>query len=242
MSEAGRTVTTAAQVGEATGPRMSQPTPLLLVDEVRFQRDCLAMQLGHPPGRFAPILLAGNAGEALWHFRTAPPAVALVKWDLPGGLAPDLARQLTQEVPAAKVLLIGVPWGRAVSDPRAGGLCTASVPKEASLEELIAVVEEALRGTPADSTRLPPRPTAWGTPPQPHARANGEDMLAPLTRREQQVAELIVAGLTNKEIANWLHVSLHTVKNHVHNILEKRDLTDRHALARHCGEAYLVGR
>ena len=48
-----------------------------------------------------------------------------------------------------------------------------------------------------------------------------------LSRREQQLLKLLCAGLTNKEIANQLHLSEHTVKNHVHRILRKTGTTDR---------------
>jgi DNA-binding NarL/FixJ family response regulator len=48
-----------------------------------------------------------------------------------------------------------------------------------------------------------------------------------LSRREQQLLQLLCAGLTNKEIANQLHLSEHTVKNHVHRILRKTGTTDR---------------
>lgn len=51
--------------------------------------------------------------------------------------------------------------------------------------------------------------------------------LPPLSRREQQLLTLLCAGLTNKEIANQLHFSEHTVKNHVHRILRKTGTTDR---------------
>ena len=42
-----------------------------------------------------------------------------------------------------------------------------------------------------------------------------------LTAREREIAELIQEGLSNKEIAARLVLELPTVKNHVHNILEK---------------------
>jgi DNA-binding CsgD family transcriptional regulator len=48
-----------------------------------------------------------------------------------------------------------------------------------------------------------------------------------LSRREEQVVELICWGLTNKEIALRLHLSEHTVKNHIHNILKKTAAADR---------------
>jgi DNA-binding NarL/FixJ family response regulator len=48
-----------------------------------------------------------------------------------------------------------------------------------------------------------------------------------LSRREQQLLQPLCAGLTNKEIANQLHLSEHTVKNHVHRILRKTGTADR---------------
>jgi DNA-binding NarL/FixJ family response regulator len=48
-----------------------------------------------------------------------------------------------------------------------------------------------------------------------------------LTRREQQLIPLIERGLSNKEIANQLHLSEQTVKNHIHRMLRKTGASDR---------------
>jgi DNA-binding NarL/FixJ family response regulator len=48
-----------------------------------------------------------------------------------------------------------------------------------------------------------------------------------LTRREQQLVQMISRGLTNKEIASQLNLSEQTVKNHVHRMLRKVGATDR---------------
>jgi DNA-binding CsgD family transcriptional regulator/putative methionine-R-sulfoxide reductase with GAF domain len=62
------------------------------------------------------------------------------------------------------------------------------------------------------------------SPRRPSARV---DLLAPLTRREQQVLELLVEGLTNREIAVRLVVEPDTVKDHVQSIIKKLGATDR---------------
>jgi two-component system response regulator DegU len=54
-----------------------------------------------------------------------------------------------------------------------------------------------------------------------------------MTKREKQVIELIADGLTNKEIAQKLHLSTYTVKSHVHNILEKLALHTRVQIAKY---------
>ena len=55
-----------------------------------------------------------------------------------------------------------------------------------------------------------------------------------LSRREQEMAELLSQRLTNKEIAVRLHLSEQTVKNHVHHILRKLGAHNRSAIVERC--------
>jgi DNA-binding NarL/FixJ family response regulator len=67
-----------------------------------------------------------------------------------------------------------------------------------------------------------------------HARRRGKKKLvkvAWMTRREQEIIALIAEGLSNREIANRLSVATHTVKSHVHNILDKLALHSRLQIA-----------
>ncbi len=53
------------------------------------------------------------------------------------------------------------------------------------------------------------------------------DVEVPLTQRESEVLRQVALGLTNKEIAQVLHISYETVKEHVQHILRKVGVTDR---------------
>jgi DNA-binding NarL/FixJ family response regulator len=55
-------------------------------------------------------------------------------------------------------------------------------------------------------------------------------LLSVLTKRQQQVAELVIEGLSNRTIASRLGISVATVKDHVHAILERLALPSRVAL------------
>ena len=55
----------------------------------------------------------------------------------------------------------------------------------------------------------------------------GAEPLPPLTAREREIADLLALGLTNKEIAARLFLGVSTVKNHVHNLLCKLDVSSR---------------
>lgn len=67
--------------------------------------------------------------------------------------------------------------------------------------------------------------------PTPDDATATDPRLATLSRREREVAELIAAGLSNKHIADRLFIAGSTVKDHVHNILQKTGLPNRAAVA-----------
>ena len=53
-----------------------------------------------------------------------------------------------------------------------------------------------------------------------------------MTKREREIIVLIADGLSNKEIALQLNIATHTVKSHVHNIMEKLALHTRLQIAK----------
>jgi DNA-binding NarL/FixJ family response regulator len=61
---------------------------------------------------------------------------------------------------------------------------------------------------------------------------NYDEALSALTLREAQIATLVGAGLTNKEIARHLNIGLATTKTHVHNLLRKLNVQRRNQVGR----------
>ena len=59
---------------------------------------------------------------------------------------------------------------------------------------------------------------------------DGTDRIKSLTKRQKEVALLINQGLSNREIARRLGISIATVKDHVHAILERLEIASRLAL------------
>ena len=69
------------------------------------------------------------------------------------------------------------------------------------------------------------------------AEHSNDSLMACLTSRELRILELIEKGFSNKEIAHSLKIEIATVKNHVHNILQKLHVSRRGeaaALKHHC--------
>lgn len=73
-----------------------------------------------------------------------------------------------------------------------------------------------------------------------HQRGNGAANGLGFTRREAEIVALIENGLSNKDIAVHLHIEVSTVKNHVHNILDKVQLHDRHSAVKYVKEQGLT--
>jgi two-component system, NarL family, nitrate/nitrite response regulator NarL len=95
---------------------------------------------------------------------------------------------------------------------------------DSSLAELVQTIRAAARG----DFSCPPHIAAGLL--RRLAVAEPRDLPAPqarLTLREREIVGLIDRGLSNKEIARRLGIQLATVKNHVHNILDKLGVTRR---------------
>jgi DNA-binding NarL/FixJ family response regulator len=94
------------------------------------------------------------------------------------------------------------------------------VPREASMEDLIVTLVCAVRGefrcSPQFAGRLLGRLRQHG-----HVDLQAPVDENPLTPRECEIVSLIDRGLSNKAIAASLGIEMATVKNHVHNLLEK---------------------
>jgi DNA-binding NarL/FixJ family response regulator len=109
---------------------------------------------------------------------------------------------------------------------------------DARLDDLLSNIHAVMRG----ETLCYPRITnpAFNSVPTPARRVDtgqpGTNNGTCLTRRETEIVSLIETGLSNKEIAVRLNIEVSTVKNHVHNILDKLQLHDRYSAVKHVKE------
>ena len=101
---------------------------------------------------------------------------------------------------------------------------------DGTVEELVTAIERAMRG----ELLCPPRIVArlFDRVAELARDYGPADAAEPvLTRREQQIAQLIREGLSNKEIAAELRIGPATVKRYAHNLLEKFQVQRRSAIA-----------
>ena len=105
---------------------------------------------------------------------------------------------------------------------------------DASLDDLLKTIRSVMRGETLCSPRI--AGLAFGRMStlarENETKANLSHNTG-LTRREAEIVRLIDEGLSNKEIASRLHIEVSTVKNHVHNILDKLHLHNRYSAAKY---------
>ena len=103
--------------------------------------------------------------------------------------------------------------------------------KDAEQQDLIDAIRQVRDGeSPLDpklAARLLRRMTQEGVGNSDPGRSEAATLAQPLTRREIEVLELLKLGMTNRQIAEKLVISVGTVKNHVEHIISKLGASDR---------------
>jgi two-component system, NarL family, nitrate/nitrite response regulator NarL len=203
------------------------PVSALIVSEVRFLRECLAEILTRYPdievcGQSASLTDALSAAHAL------QPAIVLLDVTFPGSFG-TVAKFLAV-VPAADVVALAIVETEENVLAWAEAGAAGYVPNTASAGELVSLLRQISQGEQTCSSRISGsllrRVALSGRGAKPSFAA------ASLTQREFEVLRLLGEGLSNKEIARHLSISLGTTKSHVHNLLHKLSLQRRVEAAR----------
>jgi DNA-binding NarL/FixJ family response regulator len=208
-------------------------TRVLVVASVRLYREGLAAVLGRDERLDVVGTVAGHY-DAMEAARRLTPDVAVLD---PGGEdAEDTVRELAGAAFAVPVVALAVLETDADVVAWAEAGVAGYVTRDGSIEDLVTAVFSAAEGELACSPR-----TAAALLRRVRAAARSAEGPGPaLTAREIEIGRLIEQGLSNKEIAQRLHIELPTVKNHVHRILEKLGVHRRAEAAvriRHSGLA-----
>jgi len=211
---------------EAGTAPVETPIALVLIDDNRLLREGITAMIHAQPG-FKVLAAFADVEEALNKVREARPDVVLLDFGLEDHDSLSLTATVHNEVPTARVIVMGLlPLQEDVADfVRAGA--SGFIMKDASFEDFFATI----RAVAAGGEVLPQALTnsLFAQIARNMAGTSRAKMMegVRLTNRERQVIELLGEGLSNKEIATRLHIAVHTVKSHVHNVLEKLALRSR---------------
>jgi two-component system nitrate/nitrite response regulator NarL len=207
-------------------PAARRQSRIIIVSDARLYREGLALSLASID-RVAVVGIADTLASALSCIEENSPDVALLDIVMPEAL------KLPDAVAAARARVKIVAFSVAETEYEICACAEAGiagyVSRNGSKEDLVTAVENALRGEVACSARMAASLFRRLSVRVRTTRQPGPEAM--LTSREHDIVALIDAGLSNKEIARQLKISAPTVKNHVHNILEKLKVQRRGAAA-----------
>lgn len=195
---------------------------VLVVNDSPLYREGLV----HVLRKFENMSVVGAAAdpdEILAQAARFQPDVILVQLTSPHG--PAVLRPFADAAPSAKVVALGVPDVEKTIIACAEAGAAGYLLQHESLDDLVATIERAARGEVSCSPRI--AATLFRRIGELAAERGARAAEARLSPRELEIVDLIDRGLSNKEIALCLSIEVRTVKNHVHNILEKLQVRRR---------------
>ncbi len=192
---------------------------VLVVSGIKLFQEAFAALLGRQAG----VRVIGMAGppQALAQATELRPDIVLFDATRPGDLG--YAKTLAEQMPASKVVAFGIAETDAEIVALAAAGFAGYVRNDAAAEDVVPVLKSAMR----DELLCSPRAAATLChhvallSRDGHRESPAASSASALSKRELQIAGLIDRGLSNKQIARQLGIQATTVKNHVHNILDK---------------------
>ena len=215
--------------------RGGQSLRVLLVWAVRFARESLVQTLEHD-ALVSVVGQCGSLAEGTTLASRLRADVILLDARIPDG--PSEVRRALDIAPELRIIACSVRETEedVISWAEAGVI--GYIPRSAALADFVQQMIDIHNGEQNSSGRVVTgllRRIAVTARRRP-SRDAALPILA-LTKRERETAELIRTGLSDKEIARQLNISLATTKSHVHNLLSKLNLGRRSQVAE-CFRAY----
>jgi len=184
------------------------------------------------------VITARSGTEALVRLTEAIPDLIITDIRMPGMDGHALARNLRAS-PRTDMIPIIFLTAKDTREDRIAGFRTgvdAYVTKPFDTEEMLAIVSSILNRVQRTSTELARMvQTAKGDEPAVSGAAQPA-LDEEFTEAEARIVPLIARGLSNKEIAAELRISVRTVEGHISNILSKKGWTSRVEIARYMFE------
>ena len=206
------------------------PIRLLLVDDQDIVRAGLRSLLeGHP--ELEVVGEAAGGEEAVALATQLQPDVVLMDITLPDIDGAEATRRIGTSAPRVNVLALTIHEDEAYFFEMLKAGASGYVPKRASPEDLLAAIHVVAAG------EVFLHPIVAGALVQDYlrrVRSGAEhESFDGLTARQQEVLTLIAEGLSNRDIASRLGISVRTVERHRENIMERLNLHSRTALVKY---------
>lgn len=206
-------------------------TKIIIADDHTIFRQGLCGLLQSNEG----VVIAGEAAEgdeALRLICETKPHIAVLDISMPGMDSIEIIKQIRQKGLNTKVILLTMHTNPMLVEQFIKAGAAGYIPKDNAFEDLLYAIRTVASGGKFIS------PSLAGEVFDKHEAA--QEVAGILTKRECQVLQLIASGLTNRQIANKLTISLKTVETHRTRLRQKLDLHTTATLTEYAIKSGLV--
>lgn len=208
---------------------MSGVFSILIADDHALVRDMLSARLSIEPD-LQVIASVSNASDAVAVAVRTRPDLILMDVDMPGLTCFEAIRNIKVRCPNTRVLFLsGFANDRYIDQAlavQASGYMTKEESPEAIIRAIRTVIGGAVYFSPEIQARLVIDAQGIRLARQVQTR------ISTLTPREVEVLRYLARGLSKKEIAQMINLSVKTIDTHSVNLMSKLDIHDRVELAR----------
>jgi two-component system response regulator DegU len=195
---------------------------LMLVDDHRMLREGLRRSLEEEG--FYVVGEAADGEAAVRLVPAAKPDVILMDVSMPDMDGVEATKRILQNAPELRVVMLTMHADKDLIDQAIKAGAVGYLTKDCSIDEVIDAVRMAANGETALSPALA-KTMLTEVRKIDEKAAREEDRL--VTKREEEVLQLIADGCSTPEVAQKLYISQKTVKNHLASIYEKLNARDR---------------
>ena len=197
---------------------------VLLVDDETMLLDSLEVIL--TLNDMQVVGKAHDGAEALSLLKEAECDIALVDLNMKGMGGIELIGHMKKLYPTTRILVLTTFYDDANITEAISGGADGYLLKDSGKDAILGAIKQIMGGISVLDPKVMQRLTALvgkSAPQQPEP----EPAYGSFTVREQEIAALLVEGLTNRQIADRLYISEGTVKNYISTIYDKTGIHDR---------------
>jgi two-component system, NarL family, nitrate/nitrite response regulator NarL len=177
-------------------------------------------------GGFEVVASCSDGTTCIAAIRNLGPDIAILDISMPGLTGLEILAIANSESLSTRLVFFtaSIEDRELVMSAAAGAY--GIIPKDVELEILVRSLRQV-----ADGQRLLPLPSPGQAGSREQRNIAVSNALTVLTERERQIMRLVSEGLSNKDAARRLNISDGTIKQHLHNIFQKLEISNRTVLA-----------
>ena len=204
---------------DVRGAHDHPPAMVFVVDDHEMVAEILTRALGGEAD-LTVVGVASTEHDAVAGITNLCPDLVVIGYDLAGGTGVTATRTIKANCPDVEVVMLTSHADGATLAEALDAGCSGFVTKDALYRDLVRTIRQVLLGV---VTVPPSLLSELAASIRPRPAELGDD----LTVREREVLAMLARGLSTEQMVDELTLSIHTVRNHIRNVLAKLEARSR---------------